>query len=153
VVGLWVDSTGRCPNGQIPRSLLKVDLQKIEGLKQMLWAATLWEEVVLQEQLPKDHDNVRARSKELAEAQHLYRCRPDMASSPVMDIPGHCLKVRCMDILVVAYADAVRHLAEGHHLLRHIGGEGQASGRRREVDGLGCVVYMAVMCVGGEQSM
>jgi hypothetical protein len=54
-VGLWADSAGRCTDGGTTQALFQVHLQKIKGSKQMLWAASLWEEVV-----PKD---IRKRSK------------------------------------------------------------------------------------------
>ncbi len=59
----------------------------------MLWAATLWEEVIPQEQVPGGLDNVHAHSEELAEVPGLRLCRPDMAGCPVLDIPGIGIEV------------------------------------------------------------
>ena len=51
-VGLRVDGAGRRADGRTPRALLGVHLHKMKGPKQVLWAATLWEEGVPLEQLP-----------------------------------------------------------------------------------------------------
>ncbi len=54
-----------------------------------------------------------------------------------------------MYFLVVTYADAAGHLAEGHHLLGCVGGEGRVAGGGREGVGLGCAVCVAVAVCGG----
>jgi hypothetical protein len=116
---------------------------KIEGPKQMLWAATLWEEAVPQVQVSEDLDDMHACSKELAEVPRLCRCHPNTAGHPVLDILFHCLKVRHVNVLVVAYADAAGHLARRHYVLWRVGREGWAAGGGREG---GCWTWVCCLC-------
>ena len=51
-VGLRVDGAGRRADGRTPRALLGVHLHKMKCPKQVLRAATLWEEGVPLKQLP-----------------------------------------------------------------------------------------------------
>ena len=74
VVGLWVDGAGRRADGQTPRALLGAHLEKVQCPKQMLRAATLWEEGVLLKQLPCFFDDEHARPKKLTEVLRLCCC-------------------------------------------------------------------------------
>ena len=58
-VGLRVDGAGRRADGRTPRALLGVHLHKMKGPKQVLRAATLWEEGVPLGQLPYFFDSRR----------------------------------------------------------------------------------------------
>ncbi len=93
-VVLRVDGVGRHADGRTPRALLGVHLHKMKGPKQVLWAATLWEEGVPLEQLPYFFDGEHARPEKLPEVSHLRRRLADMVRRPVLYVPGQCLKVR-----------------------------------------------------------
>ena len=56
-MGLRVDGAGRRTDGRTPRALLEVHLHKMNGPKQVLWAATLWEEGVPVKQRPYSFDD------------------------------------------------------------------------------------------------
>jgi hypothetical protein len=93
-VGLRVDGAGRRANGRTPRALLGVHLHKMKGPKQVLRAATLWEEGVPLEQLPCFFDDEHARPEKLTEVPRLRRRRADTARHPVLDVSCQCLEVR-----------------------------------------------------------
>jgi hypothetical protein len=66
----------------------------MKGPKQVLRAATLWEEGGPLEQLPGFFDDENARPEKLTEVPRL-RCRcADTVRRPVLDVPGQCLEVR-----------------------------------------------------------
>ena len=98
--------------------------------KQVLRAATLWEEGVPLEQLPCFFDDEQARSEKLTEVPRLRRRRADTARRPVLDVPGQCLEVRHGHVArgILAEVIVAGHLAGGHgHCLwrrRRRGGEG-----------------------------
>ena len=79
----------------------------------MLWAALLGEEGVPLDQLPFFYDK-HAHSEKLAKVLRLRRCRSDTVGQPVLDVSGHCLEVRCVNIIVLADI-VVGRLASGHH--------------------------------------
>jgi hypothetical protein len=93
-VGLRVNGAGRCANGRTPWALLGVHLHKMKGPKQVLRAATLWEEGVPLEQLPYFSDDKRARPEKLPEVPCPRRHRADTVRCPVLDVPGQCLEIR-----------------------------------------------------------
>jgi hypothetical protein len=129
----------QCADGQTPRALLRVHLHKMKGPKQVLRAATLWEEGVPLEQLTYFFDNKHARPEKLPEVLCLRRCRADTVRRPVLYVPGQCLKVRhghvARGILLVV---VVGHLAggHGHRLWRRR----RRWGGGREGVGNGCVL-------------
>ena len=77
-VGLRVDG------GRTHRALLGVHLHKMKGPKQVLWAATLWEEGVPLEQLPYFFDDEHARPEKLPEVPRLHRRCADTVRRPVL---------------------------------------------------------------------
>ena len=100
----------------------------MKGPKQVLWAATLWEEGVPLEQLPCFFDYEHARSEKLTEVPRLRRCRANTARRPVLDDPGQCLEVRHGHVArgILAVVVVVGRLAGGH---------GHCLGRRRRGGG------------------
>ena len=69
---------GRRDDGRTPLALLAgVDLKKIKIPVQMLWMATLWEEVVPQEKVPENLDDMQSHSEELMNVPHLRCSLPD----------------------------------------------------------------------------
>jgi hypothetical protein len=101
---LWVDGTPWPADSGASRALSRVNLQKIERPKQMLWSALLGEEVALNKHVPQMDDDRHASPKELAEAAVLHLGRPDNPWRPVLDVTG-CLKKYILvvddDIVVV----------------------------------------------------
>jgi hypothetical protein len=75
-------------DGRTPWALLGEDLQKIGGPKQ-IWAATLWEEVVSQEEVLEDLNGIHTPSKELAEVLRFGGYCPNEARKPVLDVLGN----------------------------------------------------------------
>ena len=141
-VSLWVDGTGRRANGRTPRALLGVHLHEMKGPKQMLWAATLWEEEVTLDQLPYTFNDVYGSPKKLTEMPLLCRRRVDRARRPVLDLPGQCLKVRCEMAQGMIPLFVVGRLDGGHRLwwrMRRGEGRGGSEGWR-------WVVVWCVMC-------
>ncbi len=115
-MGLQVDGAGLRADGQTLRALLGIHLHKMEGPKQMLWAATLWEQGAPLEQLPCYFDNENTCPKKLTEVQSLRCCRANMARRPVLDVPGQCLEVRHGHVVRDILADViVGCLTGGHH--------------------------------------
>ena len=88
-VSLRVDGAGRRADGRTPQALLGVHLHKIKGPKQMLWAATLWEEGVPLEQLPYFFDDEHVCPEKFQKVSCLCRCRADTVRRPVLYVPGH----------------------------------------------------------------
>ena len=98
----------------------------------MLWAALLGEEGVPLDQLPFFYDK-HAHSEKLAKVLRLRRRRSDTVGQPVLDVSGHCLEVRCVNIIVLADI-VVGRLASGHHFLwrQWQGGREGEGGKRME---------------------
>ena len=141
-MSLRVDGTGRRTDGRTPRALLGVHLHEVKGPKQMLWAATLWEEGVLLEQLPCFFDDEHARPEKLTEVLRLRRCRSDMARHPDLDFLGQCLEVRHVARLVLADF-VIGRLVGGHHFWWRWWqrGGGRGEGGREGV----CVVVLCLV--------
>ena len=87
-VGLRIDGAGRRADGQTPRALLGVHLEEVNCPKQMLQAATLWEEGVPLEQLPCFFMMSTLVPK------NSRKCRVSVVAVPTRwDAPGQCLVV------------------------------------------------------------
>ena len=52
----------------------------------------------------------------IVELPRLRRCHPDVVGFLVLDVPGCCLKVRCVYVLILADV-VICHLAGRHHFL------------------------------------
>jgi len=97
--GRWLPPAA---NGGAPCGLARVDLQKIERPKQVLWTALLGEEATPLHGGPHMEDDANACSEELAEAAVLHGCRPDSPGRPVLDVPGVATKNRLeVEVVVV----------------------------------------------------
>ncbi len=148
-MGLWVNSAGRRANGQTPRALLGIHLHKMECPKQMLRAATLWEEGVPLEQLPCIFDNKHTRPKNSRkcrvsvvpmptwqDAQFLMS-RAKASKSGMGMWPGTSLLMSSSD---ASLADIILGGSSGG------GGRGGEGEGERELEVSCCVLCAAVLC-------
>ena len=81
--GLRVNGAVRRANGRTPRALLGVHLHKMKGPKQVLRAATLWEEEGPLKQLPYFFDDENASPKKLLDVSRLCCRRANTVRGPV----------------------------------------------------------------------
>jgi hypothetical protein len=140
-VGLRVDGAGRRADGRTPRALLRVHLHTMKGPKQVLRAATLWEEGVPLEQLPYFFDNEHAHPEKFPEVPRLRRRRADTVRRPVLYVPGQCLEVKHGHVArgILVEVIVVGHLAGGlGRRRRRRGGGGGGAGEGGE--GGSCVL-------------
>ena len=81
--GLRVNGAVRRANGRTPRALLGVHLHKMKGPKQVLRAATLWEEGGPLKQLPYFFDDENASPEKLPDVSRLCCRRANTVRGPV----------------------------------------------------------------------
>ena len=80
-MGLCIDGTVGCADNLTPRTLLGVDLKKMECPEQMLWASTPWLELVSNNELPDELNHSLVGPEELAKESDLcQRPEPDKMS-------------------------------------------------------------------------
>jgi hypothetical protein len=115
--------------------------------KQVLRAATLWEEGFPLDQLPHYFYDVYGSSEKLPEVPRLRRRRADRARRPVLYVPGQCLKFGCDMAQGMILLFVIGRLDGGHRLCRRRRRQRQRRRGRRGEGGRELEVGVCVLCM------